>query len=128
MSFDGTLNTGHPGRDIIDQVAAAHRLTRADLIGSSKKARLVAARWEAIRRIRSELGYSLPKIGRLFGMDHTSVLYATGHRSPSQIASGRKRLEKAAPTDPDVIAWEKLGEVRVSPEQIPPFYAERSNG
>lgn len=66
------------GRDkrIIREVAQAHRVTVDDITGPRRFRNYVAARREAMQRIRSELGFSFPRIGRLFNRDHTAVLYA----------------------------------------------------
>lgn len=66
------------GRDkrILREVAQAHRVSLDDIIGPRRFKAYVAARREAMQRIRSELGFSYPHIGRLFNRDHTSVLHA----------------------------------------------------
>ena len=66
------------GRDkrILREVAQAHRVSLDDIIGPRRFKAYVAARREAMQRIRSELGFSFPHIGRLFNRDHTAVLYA----------------------------------------------------
>ena len=68
---------------IVAEVAAAHRLPVADLMGRSKLKHIVAARHEAMWRIRQVTWadgvtprYSLPQIGRYFDRDHTSVIHA----------------------------------------------------
>jgi len=65
-----------PAHRIIAEVAAAHQLTSADLTSPSRKQNLVVARHEAMKRIRAELKYSYPQIGRLFRRDHSSVIWA----------------------------------------------------
>jgi hypothetical protein len=68
-------------REIIDEVVAKHRISRAELSGSSRRAPVTAARREASWRIRHEVlvngrQISLPEIARhLGGRDHTTVLY-----------------------------------------------------
>lgn len=66
------------GRDkrIMREVAQAHRVSVDDMIGPRKHRVVYQARREAMARIRDELGFSFPKIGRLFNRDHTSVLAA----------------------------------------------------
>ena len=46
------------------------------ILGRRRTAPIVAARWEAIARVAIETGWSLPRIGLVFGMDHTSVIHA----------------------------------------------------
>jgi chromosomal replication initiator protein len=63
------------GAAIVDRVAARHGLTLADLLGQSRIWRIARARQAAYAAIRIELGWSLPRIGRLFGgRDHTTIL------------------------------------------------------
>lgn len=66
------------GRDkrILREVAQAHHVTVEDIVGPRRHRVYVAARREAMQRIRSELGFSFPHIGRLFNRDHTAILYA----------------------------------------------------
>ena len=66
------------GRDkrILREVAQAHRVSLDDIIGPRRHKVFVAARREAMQRIRSELGFSYPHIGRLFNCNHATVLYA----------------------------------------------------
>jgi len=61
---------------IIAEVAAAHKLTPADLTGPRRFAKFMDPRRIAMTRIRNELGYSFPQIGRLFNRDHSSVIWA----------------------------------------------------
>lgn len=64
-----------PGMTIIAAVAQEHGMLAGDLTGPSKARKLYPPRRAAIRRIRDELGYSYPKIGRLFGRTHPSILW-----------------------------------------------------
>jgi len=68
---------------IVAEVAAAHRLPVADLMGRNKNRRYVVARQEAMWRIRRVMWadgvthrYTLPQIGRYFSRDHTTVVAA----------------------------------------------------
>lgn len=64
-------------REILEEVAAKHGLRVDDLRSKSRLHVLVAARQEASFRLRTELGLSLPAIGRLLGgRDHTTILHA----------------------------------------------------
>ena len=77
--LDGTPIPPQPrryGKQIIAEVAKQHRVAVADILGQSRKAYIVAARREAMQRIRNELGYSYPQIGRIFDRDHSSIIWA----------------------------------------------------
>jgi chromosomal replication initiator protein len=61
---------------IVHEVATAHGLPDSAIYGYSRRAPVVRARDEASWRVRREMGWSLPKIGRLLRRDHTTVLVA----------------------------------------------------
>lgn len=62
---------------IIEEEAARHGYTVAELIGHIREKHLVECRHYAIWRAKRETGRSLPEIGRAFGFrDHSSILYA----------------------------------------------------
>lgn len=63
-------------RVILNQVSAAHGVTVEDILGQSRKARIVNARQAAMARMNAETKLSLPEIGRRMGRDHTTVLHA----------------------------------------------------
>ena len=69
-------------RQIIAAVCLRHNITESRLIRPGRAMRYVRARWEAMALLR-RAGLSLPKIGRLLGRHHTSVL--TGLRRYSEI-------------------------------------------
>lgn len=82
-------------RKIIAEVAAAYELTPADLTGPRRFAKIMEPRRIAMARIRNELGYSFPQIGRLFNRDHSSVIWAIRGGRPNQ-PSQAKSQEMAA--------------------------------
>jgi len=64
---------------IIKLVALRHRSTPDDIIGPRRDRELVAARYEAIRLVKSHCRHlSYPAIGCIFNRDHTSILNALG--------------------------------------------------
>lgn len=70
-----------PMRALITRIAEDHGLTYADMIGKSRKRHIVAARYEAIWAVKDARPcMSLPKIGRLFGKDHKTILHALNKR------------------------------------------------
>lgn len=65
-------------REILAAVACCHGLAVSDLTGPSRRPHVVAARQEAMRRLRAEAWrrFSMPEIGRMLGgRDHTTVLH-----------------------------------------------------
>ena len=64
-------------RKVIEAVCDRHEITYTDVMSRSRFADVVAARHEAIVAVASAFPWmSLPKIGRVFGRDHTSILHA----------------------------------------------------
>ena len=71
-----TLSEPRPtARGIIKEVAQKHDLEPYDVLGKDKCRHMAWARHEAFNRLYIETRMSLPAIGRMFNLDHTSVLY-----------------------------------------------------
>lgn len=73
---------------IIDQVAAKHHVTVAEIKSHRRDQVVARARFEAMWRMTKETSLSLPAIGRKFDRDHTSVLHA--------VRQHEKRMREAA--------------------------------
>ena len=71
--------------EIIKQVSLKHHVSVPEILSAMRSIGIVAARFEAIYRIREERHLSWAQIGRQFNRDHTSVLH--GYRQH------KKRLE-----------------------------------
>lgn len=68
-----------PAARIKLEVAGKHGVTVSAIESRRRSKKLVPARQECMYRIRVELGYSMPHIGKLMGgMDNTTVLYGIG--------------------------------------------------
>lgn len=69
-------------KQIIKEVADKHGLTYKDIIGKSRKAPIVAARYEAIEAVhRAKPKLSLNGIGKQFcDRDHSTILHALKKR------------------------------------------------
>lgn len=61
---------------IIENTAATYSISADDLLGSRRYAELILPRHTVMYLLHKELGLSAPKIGRITGRDHTTVLYA----------------------------------------------------
>ncbi len=61
--------------EIIRRTAACYGLSAADLLGRARTKMIARARKEAMTAIY-EFGFSYPEVGRMFGRDHTTVIYA----------------------------------------------------
>lgn len=62
----------------IEAVARIYGVTLKDVLGISRTRNIVRARQAAIWMVWFSREYSLPAIGRVFGKDHTSVLFSRG--------------------------------------------------
>ena len=61
----------------IDQICAEHGVTFEDIAGPRRTVSIIKPRFLVCRMLRDELGWSLPRIGRLLGgRDHTTILWA----------------------------------------------------
>ncbi len=69
-------------KELIEEVLWWHRqfgneVTMEDLVSPIRHRAVVQARQDCMRRIRARLGWSFPRIGKLFGgRDHTTVMHA----------------------------------------------------
>jgi hypothetical protein len=62
---------------IVEQVAFWHDVTVADIMGRARWRGIVRARHDAIRAIVKLYPHkSYPDVGRLFGLDHTTIINA----------------------------------------------------
>lgn len=61
-------------REIIRAVALEHGLQPRDLLGRDRFGHFIAARREAMVRLR-EAGFSYPQIGRFLGRDHSTIVF-----------------------------------------------------
>lgn len=82
------------GRAIVAAVATEHRVEPGVLLARCRIPELVAARYEAMARMRA-LGWSTPRIGREMGCGHTAVLYGLG-RLAAKRPSAKVALAGAA--------------------------------
>lgn len=79
----------HLPRSIIRRVAAEYGTTYADIVGSETFAHIICARHAAILAVhKAHPSYSLPKLGRIFSKDHSSIRNAL--RGPRS-AQGRMK-------------------------------------
>ena len=60
-------------RMIISSAAIQFGVSTKEIYGRSRMKHVVRARKQAIRDVRSYTKLSLPAIGRIFGLDHTTV-------------------------------------------------------
>lgn len=61
---------------IIAEVYSSRGIARDRIRSTSREPHLVAARDEAMGRIRHELGVTYPRIGQMFGRHHSTVIHS----------------------------------------------------
>ncbi len=86
-------------RAVVQAVADEHGVLIADLLSDCRRRRHVIPRWAAFAQV-SAMSWrdgrpSYPQVGRWFGRDHTSVLYALGKLSVKP--GSRKRTARDYP-------------------------------
>ena len=64
-----------PFMDILRDVCKSQGVTRDEIFSRNRNKKLVMTRAVIYDRIRKELGWSYPRIGKIFGRDHTTVLH-----------------------------------------------------
>lgn len=74
--------------DIINTVAAYYKITPDDIYSQNRAQAIALARQIAMYLCREQTNLSLPKIGQLFGRDHTTVMYA--NKKVSDLMSERR--------------------------------------
>lgn len=78
--FDAGLGTEKPkpqtGRSIQLEYCERYGITLTDMLGPCRAKRFAVPRQEAMAEVRKRLGWSYPRIGKLFGKDHSTILWA----------------------------------------------------
>lgn len=64
-----------PAQAIIAAVCEVHGVEVRDIMQPGSRRHIVHARNEALHELRVVRGWTYRAIGKLFGMDHTSVIY-----------------------------------------------------
>jgi hypothetical protein len=82
-----------PAREALRAVSTRTRVPIADILGRDRRPLIAAARHEAIWRVRRVTGWSLPRLGRFFKRDHTTVLHSV------------REMEKRSAHDPELRAY-----------------------
>lgn len=72
---------------IVDRISMESGISVSDILSAKRPRPIAHARQDAMLAIREELDWSLPRIGRIFGRDHTTVKHgikAAGERRKDQ--------------------------------------------
>lgn len=81
-------------KEMLLAIAEKHGVTVQEIIGRRRFSNLIAARFEAVYEITKATGWSLPRIGRLFNRDHTTILHCL------RVMEGRKVAEREGDGNP----------------------------
>lgn len=76
LADDSNLVAPARVKHIIQTVALEYQVSVSEIVGKRRTGHIVSARHEAIRRVARETGWSLPRIGKVFNRDYTTVLHA----------------------------------------------------
>jgi Bacterial dnaA protein helix-turn-helix len=82
-----------PAREALQAVSTRTCVPIADILGRNRRPPIAAARHEAVWRVRLATGWSLPRLGRFFKRDHTTVLHSL------------RNMEKRSARDPELLAY-----------------------
>jgi hypothetical protein len=95
LKLDLTIPSGAPQwKRIILETAIAHGVPPVDIMSARRAAPIVAARQEAMWRMRMETTMSTPAIGkRLGGRDHTTVIHGVRKHAERMEAKNAARTE-----------------------------------
>ena len=88
-----------PAREALQAVSTRTRVPIADILGRNRRPPIAAARHEAVWRVRLATGWSLPRLGRFFKRDHTTLLHFGPPRWTKRSAQ-RSRTARAYMTPP----------------------------
>lgn len=92
------------GASIMLAICQKHNISKREFISKSRTDRVVKCRDEVIGNLKVRLGWSQPKIGRLIGRDHTTVLHSL--RKPETI-----RIMEELVTSPQTLQDDQHGNV-----------------
>ena len=83
----------------IQSIATKHEVTLSEIFGKSRRRKIICARNEAIRYVWNKYHprWSSVEIGRFFGKDHSTILYAAGRLSQRRPAEWVLTRDKTAP-------------------------------
>lgn len=83
-------------REIIAEVCSEHGVRVSEVLGPRRYGYLIKPRHAAMKRIRDELGYSYPLIGRIFARDHATIIWACRGGRKNQPSRAKQPQEMAA--------------------------------
>lgn len=93
-----SVGLSQPSKAIIKEVCERHRLSPSAVLSRSRMNEIVIARHEIWHRVRSELGWSYPRIGKVIGgFDHTTVLSGVRAHEARKSQVGVARVWKGKP-------------------------------
>jgi hypothetical protein len=96
-----------PAREAVRAVSSRTSVPVAEILGRNRRPPIVAARHEAVWRVRLVTGWSLPRLGKFFKRDHTTVLHSL------------REMAKRSARDPELRAY-MLAVSSPPPASLPP--------
>ena len=93
-----------PAREALRAVSTRTCVPIADILGRNRRPPIAAARHEAVWRVRLATGWSLPRLGRFFKRDHTTVLHSIREMSKRSARDPELRAYMTALSLPQIAA------------------------
>jgi hypothetical protein len=78
---------------ILHAVALQHKTDAEEILGRSRRRSVVMARFEVFYRLRVELAYSYPKIGKLMKKDHSTIVHGVNKVRQKLLDDKRKMAD-----------------------------------
>jgi hypothetical protein len=91
-----------PAREALQAVSTRTRVPVADILGRNRWPPIAAARHEAVWRVRQVTGWSLPRLGRFFKRDHTTVLHSIREMNKRSALDPELRAYRTASSSPQI--------------------------
>ena len=85
-----------PAREALQAVSTRTRVPIAEILGRNRRPPIAAARHEAVWRAHLATGWSLPRLGRFFKRDHTTVLHSIREMNKRSVRDPELRAYMAA--------------------------------
>jgi hypothetical protein len=93
-----------PAREALQAVSTRTRVPIAEILGRNRRPPIAAARHEAVWRVHLATGWSLPRLGRFFKRDHTTVLHSIREMNKRSVRDPELRAYMAALSLPEITA------------------------
>ena len=102
--FETPFQYQTPAQQALQAVSTRTLVPIADILGRNRRPPIAAARYEAVWRVRLATGWSLPRLGRFFKRDHTTVLHSIREMNKRSARAPELRAYMTALSLPQIAA------------------------